>query len=632
MNTPKITFVFPKLSFLSILITLFFKTLRNSEMYYVEIGSRFNKLSTINKLEKYGFKWIKKEYDHYSEYSQDYFTTVKYADELYEKTKHSYSYREICNYLGINDDLKKKMKVLWKWRFCNFVKDFASQTVAAKYLLEKENKRRIILITDNLIACLLKNVLDERIKYIFLPSIFDLSSFFNRIWKKMIATFKRKHKNTNNSFTVSFKEKIRVEDFEVIFFPHHGIFYGELFKKDHFYNEDINSPFHKSKILHISLGEKWEQHMSKSYTYYRENNIPFVDAGDLPYKRKRIKRDFLNLLKKIHIRLFNDIYKFGIGYLLVSILVFYFVRKYYLIFCKFKKLKMALVGFDMVFPLDLSFALSLLGVRVCASQERFIQAFYPHAFYIFDYYFVSGKFVIERGFKSSQIKNYIPVGFVRADRLFEYENNKVPDEKYDIIKLKKKLILALDYFVPANAIENIEIDPSCRIENIRKFYNDLIKLALEIPSIYVVIKGKNRISYESVFIKDLVEKIKSIDNMCIELNLGKYNPYYIAEKADLTIACHTSLADELLVANRKVIFYETADYMETFFNYDNLPIIVKDYEALKYHVQNFLNGIYLNADTINKLKEFYSNCYHGNVRKKIQSTLEQIIENKKLHT
>jgi hypothetical protein len=133
--------------------------------------------------------------------------------------------------------------------------------------------------------------------------------------------------------------------------------------------------------------------------------------------------------------------------------------------------------------------------------------------------------------------------------------------------------------------------------------------------------------YKSSFIEDLVREISGIGNIEIELDLKRYNPYFISEKADLTIACHTSLADELMAAGRKVIFYETTDLMETLLPYDHLPIIVTDYEGLERHVKNFLNGIYLDDATIKKLQEkYYADCFHGKVQKVVQKMLEKIIQ------
>ena len=196
------------------------------------------------------------------------------------------------------------------------------------------------------------------------------------------------------------------------------------------------------------------------------------------------------------------------------------------------------------------------------------------------------------------------------------------------IKKKKKLVLALDYHMPENIIDDVS-RPAAKITQTRQFYRDLICLARDFPSLHIVIKGKDADSYRSHFISDIVDEIKGIDNLEIEFNLKRYNPYFLSEKADLTIACYTSLCDELLAADRKVIFYETTDYMNTIFNYDNLPIVVSDYTGLKKHIENFLEERYLDRSITERLKEeFYNNCYHGKVRKNILLVLEKVLDGK----
>ena len=421
-------------------------------------------------------------------------------------------------------------------------------------------------------------------------------------------------------------KEVNVEDFKVAYFPHKGIFYGKLFVKDHFYNEKNDSPFFKSNILHISLNEKTKDFMFNCFKYYNENGIPYIDSSDLSCSNRKLLADCIKLMSNMHLNVLYDIYKYGLDFMLMALRAYCKLKLYCSIVSHLKNLKVALVGYDVLFPCELSVALSLSGVKVCASQERLIQAFYPQTYLIFDYYFVASEVVMERGLKNSHIEKCIPVGLVRVDKLFEYEKKNIFDEKYDVIKKTRKIVLALDFHLPLNDIEDISRSAG-KVVQARQFYNDLINLSIDFPSLYIIIKGKLIEPYRSHYIADIVERINSIDNIATELNLEKYDPYYISEKADLTIACHTSLADELLAAGRKVIFYKVSDYMELYFNYDNLPIIVGDYDGLRHHVKNYLKGIYLNEEIINKIKKkFYGNCYHGNVRKNIQSTLGQLIK------
>jgi len=264
------------------------------------------------------------------------------------------------------------------------------------------------------------------------------------------------------------------------------------------------------------------------------------------------------------------------------------------------------------------------GVKVCANQERLIQAFYPQTYMIFDYYFVASDFIPARGLKNSYVGRCIPCGLVRVDRLFEYEKLQIPDAKYDRIKEKRKLVLALDYQVPESDYENITRTVA-KVGQIRRFYGDLISLAREFPQLHIVIKGKFVETYSSSYIADLVGAIDRMENIEIETDFETYNPYFLSEKVDITIACHTSLADELMAAGRKVVLYEVSDYMGMNFDYEGLPPVVRNYEGLRRRVRDFLDGKFLDESKIGRLKEFYSNCYHGGVGMNVRGAIEQLL-------
>ncbi len=568
----------------------------NYDIYYLELGSKFKDINTVNILEREGIKWIKKSYSDYSQYDRGVRLAVKFAEEIYEKAKRSYINHFIGITLRVKVNQKEKMATIWKYYFFRIISPFAWQYAASEHLQETNQYEKVNILAFNSFAHFLRGTLNNKIKVF----IFFDHAFLNEISQWVQSKLRQTRSVQNESRTLDdiqyneqfLSKNINPEDVEVIYFPHQGIFYGEMFKKDYFYNEDIKSPFHKSKILHVSLGEKNADYMSQSYKYYHENNIPFLDLYDLNYSKANLGKSVLSLLCRVNLKFFSDIYRFGFLYIVYALHVFRSINKYYLRFLSFKNLKFVLIGYDYVFLHPLLMALSLLGVKICATQERFIIAFLPDNYLILDYYFVASNIVKEHCLKTSSVDHFVPVGLVRVDKIFDYEKKQVFDGKYDSIKKEKKLVMALDFFLPANDMDDIS-RPAAKVYETRQFYNDLIQLALEFPSLHIIIKGKEADSYKNHNISDIVEKINGMDNMSIELDYGKYNPYYIGEKVDLTIACHTSLCDELLAAGRKVIFYEITDRLNTLFNYENLPIIVGSYAELKAHLENFVTVVYL---------------------------------------
>jgi hypothetical protein len=637
MKSKKKAIVFFRISKSILPFLILLKEWRDYEIYFIEKDS----IERINHLESLGIKWIKKEYREFSQYTKGLYLSPNFASMIYEKVRGSHLNAEMNAVLLTNDVQRPKMEVAWKYHLLKGIEAFADQYAAAEYLYDTGRYGRVMVVSCNSLAFFLKANLKGKAKYFILPGLF-FSRYFKKITDKIKSICKALLRKTTvifskNKTTVQRVTKVEntlvskafdLKNVKIVYFPHQGIYYGDLFKKDHFYSEDKVSPFHRSKILHISLGEKNEPHMVKNHQYYLENDIPFTDINDIDYSKKELIKNILNLILRMNVGCGVDLYKYGFWYFVYGFVLYARIEHYRLIFSKFKHLKMAVVGYDYLFPRELSMALSTLGVKICATQERLTQAFLPDNYYILDYYFVAGRAVKERGLKNSCIEHCMPTGMVREDLLYDYERRQIHDEKYDTIKKNKKLVLALDYHMPGNIIEDIS-RAAAKIGQTRQFYRDLIRLAEDFPSLHIVIKGKTADNYRSPFILDIVNEIGNIENLEIEFDIKRYNPYFLSEKADLTIACYTSLCDELLAADRKVIFYETTDYMKTILDYDNLPIIVYDYNGLKKHVGNFLEGGYLEWGITEKLKdEFYNNCYHGKVRENILSVLEKVFAGK----
>jgi len=605
------------------------------DVYYMDMHNAYRNVQKIKELEKREIRWVKREYREFSQYLAGMFDAVSYAERIYEKIRLSHLNKAIADALLENDSQRNKMDVFWKYYIYRMIWPFAEQYAAARYLAGVGKYDRVNVIAFNSLASFLKERFEGNIKVRILPGL-DFYKGYTRILKEYGRNFLKRgmgffgaRKSRGNSVKKSVYEKSphlkNVENYEVIYFPHQGIFYSDLFTKDHFYSDNIDSPFHKSKILHISLGEKNEEYMAENYEYYKENNIPYTDIFEIDYDKSIPKKKVIDLILHLKAHILSDIVRCSFWYTMYALYLYFTVERYRSLFKRFKNLKIALVGYDHLFQRYLSIALTTTGVKVCATQERLIFAFWPDNYYIFDYYFVAGRAAKEEGLKTSYIENCLPIGMMREDKLYEYEKLQIYDEKYDRIKENKKLILALDYHMPEDEIEDANRQ-AAKVRQTRQFYGDLIRLSKDFPSLHIVIKGKLSDRYKSPFIEDIVKEIDSLDNIEIELNLKKYNPYFITEKADLTIACHTSLADELLAAGRKLIFYETTDHMETLLVYDHLPIVVTDYDGLKKNIENFLNGIYISEFAIKTLQEkFYADCFHGRIKENLNNFLENII-------
>ncbi|MCX5807581.1 MAG: hypothetical protein NT010_16195 [Proteobacteria bacterium] len=639
MSKNRKAIVLYRLTLITFLISILFKRGKLTDVYFFEVSLYFQKrIKLIERLEQHGYRWIKKDYIHFSDFEKGNIFATDFQRKIFEKINLSFIVNLINQYYS-SEKIKTKMEVVWRHNIFKAIKPFAFQ-YAVFYFLDKKNiYTKVRLLTSNSIALLIKDHLQPNVKIILFPFIilsdyYDTQYIYNKLIRFLLnkitslLRFNKKNKliDANSSLSPYYQTLDSAKAYEVAYFPHQGIFFGNLFVKDQFYSSDSKSSLHSSRILHISLNEKTKDYMEECYEYYGSNKIPHIDSSDFGISLFNVIKDYLLLLSKTPFKILSEVYRYGAVFIILVSIIFIKIKLYYSIVSKLKKLKLALAGYDYLFAPELAIALQLIDVKVCATQERFIQAFYASTYYLFDYYFIAGPIVKEKGLKNSNIDNCVSIGLPRVDRLYEFDKLKISDDKYDVIKKSKKLVLVFDYPLPENDYQNTSLFLP-KVDQMRRFYEDLLQLSIEFPQIHIVIKGKDIKSYSSVYISDIVQKIDSAANINIELNLDKYNPHFIAAKADLTIACHTSICDELLASDRDVIFYEISDYMETHFNYDNVPVIVKEYSELKHHVNNYLSGNMLKEVNRKILKEeFYSNCYHGNVCNKVQSILENMLD------
>ena len=73
-------------------------------------------------------------------------------------------------------------------------------------------------------------------------------------------------------------KSVELKKYKTIYFPHQGIYYGNIYKKDHFYSKEINSNFHFSNILHISTDSITT---SLGKDYYKKNNVTEINFNSL---------------------------------------------------------------------------------------------------------------------------------------------------------------------------------------------------------------------------------------------------------------------------------------------------------------------------------------------------------------
>lgn len=400
----------------------------------------------------------------------------------------------------------------------------------------------------------------------------------------------------------------------IVFFPHQSPNYGNLYQKNHFYQEKETSPLHPSKILHI------EYNIPSKSSLYQETK-QYYDKESLPHTflPSASKKDFI----KTAIQFFYTLPMLKTNKntkksknLHIFIFMIFFISS----FTKAKRelnlytpIKIALVGYEALFPKHIWMALQSLQIPTLAIQER-INLNYYHPLYtpaidIYAHGCNNSTDAITKN-EPTAIGKKINIGLLKSAYIKLYEdNNKNP---YSKIKSNyKNIILALDFHSSKSYAENI-YNPLTNWKNNKSFYEDIISLSEEHQNTLFIIRGKNndwtKIDY---FIKTIA-KINESKNIIINSDYSVPNvTYMLGAIADLIIAKYTSFGDECLSIGKPVLFH---DYGPNIFhiirktnNYNGAEIFVRSKDDLHKRVSDFINkNIYLPNG---QLKDLQDNFY-----------------------
>ena len=568
-------------------------------------------------------------------------STLFHDDKLY--------FRLIENILPVTEaaHLKREIEAIISSFIMSSIRKDIDFLLTALFIKEKTGKRIYVLSNSNLFSKKVYDQIGEDIKNVYPRYLSYLLYIIKIVFKSVMVQIRKlcrrikaspSFDKNNKTINIGLGEKpdIDYSKFEILFFPHKSVAYGKLFLKDHFYSSERINPFYRERICHIEftgtpMGEEYSKPMLQ---FYHSNNIPYLIniASSLP---AHININAIRLLFTFcyrSIRLKHSILdkelpkKFGL------LLLFYVhLKRYDELLHPFKNARIALVGYDYLFPLVLSLVLKLRNIKIIAVQERFFHAYYPDSRFILDHYFCIGSASEEQLVKNmySSINNIYPIGPIRADLLYQYSVDK-SEEKYKNIKKEHHLILALDYHSDPDEFSNYT-SSIVNWRNNKAFYKDLIRLALEFPNIYIIIRGKNDEWCNISYFQDVYDIIQNMPNMEVNRNYEEFNvSYKLAAVADSVIAKHTSLGDECLAAGKPVLFYDfavNADKIEsTLFEYEGYPVFIHSYKELRDRLDQIVNhGFFMNEEQFSRMRRrFYGGSSDGKVKERLHQYLMQI--------
>jgi hypothetical protein len=419
---------------------------------------------------------------------------------------------------------------------------------------------------------------------------------------------------------------------EVLFFPHKTISYGRLFLKDQFYTDSHESPFHPSKILHVELEPPPEKWITPNLCDVYENyQISYCLLPKVPKKERiRIGTQVAATIYK-HWRL--KALRPG-SFLLVSAIFLCCLdfESYRIGLRKFTGARLALLGYEMLFPKALSMALESRGVTTLATQERFFTStFFKNFGFIVDTFLVASDFVCNKLVESDEkwIRRCIRLGLIRSDLLVE------PTSKQTLMRnhkfpTGKTVIVAFDY----NSVADESFNRRIMIYNWKAnqgFYEDLLRLAREVPEVHIIIRGKDDVWQYLPYFSDILKKIEEQANIDINNDYENFAVQYkIAAAADVVIAKPSSIADECLAAGKPVIYYDflpnSRHVFSKIFEYQGIPIFANSYDALVDKVKRCVaGGTYLEQGEMSKLQELVNGgAADGKVKVRLQQQMIEI--------
>ena len=410
------------------------------------------------------------------------------------------------------------------------------------------------------------------------------------------------------------------EGYAVAYFPHQTILYGNLFKKDQYYDPDPASPFHPSRILHVEVGNLAEPLRSRAVAHYQEHGIPTL-FWSIPKTGapRALGRFALFCLKNPCFLLAGGPHRclrFGL-----SALLYLLFDAYGALVDAMPGLEVALVGYDYLFPVPLSLALQSRGIKVVATQERFIQAYYPDWRLVLDKYLVSGEETVERlrRYAHCQIDEITPIGLVRAEKI----GTPRPAENGG----RTMTVLVLDFHSLDDPVANRMMSTNHWAAN-RLFYRDILALAQSRPDVRFVIRGKDAQWRSLPFFRDVVAAMKRTPNVVVNTDYDRPDvSYALAGTADVVIAKHTSLGDECLARGIPVIFHDygtnTQRLVASLFDYGSWPVFAQSFEELAAGLDACLSGEGLMPaeDFVRLRKRFYGGTEDGMVRARLGEAL-----------
>ena len=329
--------------------------------------------------------------------------------------------------------------------------------------------------------------------------------------------------------------------------------------KDYFYLEKSNSDFNKKNIAHIEWSNSDLNKQSKKF--YLKNDIPLFFWNS--FKKESVVTVSKFFIFKLS--LIFKLYRFSI--LLETLSSAYQINNSKQILTNnFPKLKYILVGYDLLFPVEISVACRHLGIETVSIQERLLHPSWSPTL-CFDHYFTLGpasdkmlKKRMGKTLKNLNKREILKTGTFIPRKNKQY-NSKIKCLVVDYSSVDEKKWYLNGRDVVGNWKTNYN------------FYYKVLSLSKKFPNILFLIKSKNYLWLKNTYFKNLIKILNKKKNIKILKDKKKWTPDYCIEYTDFAISRYSSLSDQMFYLNKPILVLNYDGHPGSFFDFNDKILI-----------------------------------------------------------
>ena len=353
------------------------------------------------------------------------------------------------------------------------------------------------------------------------------------------------HTKNRNNKKISYN---KLNNFKIAYFPNLGLKYGNLFLKDQFYSYNKKSKLNPKKILHVEFNSN----------KFPKDNLPLYKKLKLSNVFVSDYKEYLNIFKHLILINFRDLsfvinmFFYDVKFFFIIEISLFKIKNYFNFLQNYKNLKLIFVGQEYNFPREMLMICKKLKIKTIAIQDRITLTKLNNGM-LFDEYLIPSPIVANIYAKEKNIDKKITK--IVSSRLIKVENYNIKKK----IKKNVKNCLVIDYHSVLNWYENGRLcSNSWRVN--KNLYEIVIMLAKKYTGVNFLLKSKNYNWLKIDEFKQIIHKIKKINNISILNDYKIWTPEKAVLAADFALGYHSSIIDEMIYVEKPVIIYAPNKY------------------------------------------------------------------------